>query len=151
MSVSASWNTGLSTQSWTPSVINLVDCRPHLSFRTSPPAGAVNNRPTVVAVYIAFSDGQGAMAKLYKSRVCNKVPSGRILIFGNPLISLKYSAALVEGKSVRKKISSFHAAVSIQYRRVTDRHTTTANTALAYSVARLKTKTSLIAGFLAEL
>jgi len=63
--------------------------------------GAVNTRPPASAVYSALADSR-----------CAKVPEGSTFIFGDILTSLKHRVA----------------TVSIQYRRVTDRHTTTANT-----------------------
>ena len=54
------------TQSCTSSAINsgaiVVDCRPHLP-RPSSPSGAVNNRPTAVAVYIALADSRRVVDK----------------------------------------------------------------------------------------
>ena len=97
----------------------VVDCRPHSPRLTSPP-GAVNTRPTAVAVYIALADGQCAAAKVSKSRIWDKVPEGRTLIFGDrpTLISLKHSIARVEGNLYAKKSARFVQPISIQYRRV---------------------------------
>jgi len=67
-------------------------CRLHLQ-RLPPSQGAVNTRPPAVAVYIALADGRCAVAKLFKSRVWDKVPEGGTLIFGDILISLKDSVA----------------------------------------------------------
>jgi len=41
--------------------------------------------------YIELADDRCAVAKFSKSRVCDKVPEGSILIFGDTLISLKNS------------------------------------------------------------
>ena len=74
----------------------VVDCRPHLPRLPSPP-GAVNNRRTAVAVYIAFANGRRAVANFSKSRFLDKLNSrGKYPYFGDTLISLKHS----EGKPV---------------------------------------------------
>ena len=61
------------TQSWrwAPSTVadrRRLDCRPHMP-RLSLPLGAVNNRTTAVAVYIALADGQCAVGKFSNSTV----------------------------------------------------------------------------------
>ena len=43
-----------------------VDCRPYLKFTLAVFAGAVNTRPTDVAVYIALVDGRRAVAKFLR-------------------------------------------------------------------------------------
>jgi len=122
-------STALYTQSCTSSAINsrrsVVHRRSHVPCTSavgSSPPGAVNTRPTDVAVYVALADGRRAVAKFFKSRVWDKVPEGSAFIFRETLIFLKYSVAHRSSETYMQKFSSIYAADSIQYRRVTDTH-----------------------------
>jgi len=62
----------------------------------------VNNRLTLVVIYIPDGDAQHAVAKC-KSRVWGKVPEGSTLIFRDTLIPLKHSVD-VKGSPHAKKL-----------------------------------------------
>jgi len=75
-----------STQNWALSAINSRHHRQSTGDHTSwppwpSPPGAMNNRPT--AVYIGLVNDRQAATKFSKSRVWNKVPGGKTLIFGD--------------------------------------------------------------------
>ena len=77
------------------------------------------------------------MAKFSKSGIWDKVPEGNTLIFGDTQVSLQHGVADVEGSPY----AEYQLESSISFNTIpacdgrTDRHITTANTALA-SVAR---------------
>jgi len=80
-----------------PQQIEPMDFEPYMPYTSAgqPIAtrGAVNTRLPAVAVYIAPTYRRFAMAKFTKSRVCDKVPEGSTLIFGNTLLYIKHSIA----------------------------------------------------------
>jgi len=99
-------------QTWTSSAINrrrsVVDCRSHLQHLPSSP-GAVNTRPTAVAVYIALADSERVVATFLLTRryasanVCLShavIVSKRLtrFVFGTE-VSLGLSCALLKRDS----------------------------------------------------
>jgi len=75
--------------------------RPQLTV----PAGAVNTRPTAVAVCITLSDGRRAVAKFSRAIVWNKVPeaSRGLSVYWRYANVLQYSVTWVEGNLYPKK------------------------------------------------
>ena len=82
---------------------DLVDCRSHLPPRPSPstPCGAVNSRPTAVAVYSALARRSVCRGQIPTSRVRNKF-QGKFPYLWRCPICVKTQHSMRRGKPVRK-------------------------------------------------